>query len=112
MLKSVHIINKNNNINKYKHKNNKIYNKIKLIHKRADNKKINFIMIISIRLPILQTNHHVIMYGYIMSVQYGYLNVILNKKMVQSILKEFKILIKEDLNINVLYVKKLNLVLV
>ena len=47
------------------------------------------------------------MFGCIMSVQYGFLNAILSKKMVQLMSKESKIFKKDDSNINAAYVKEL-----
>ena len=101
--KSVHITSKNSNIpilKKFSLKVNKTKTKIIRTNK-------NFIMITSINLPIHKTSPVAITFGYIMFVQYGFLNVTLSKKMELLMWKEFKILKKNDTNINVLYVKNL-----
>lgn len=72
-------------------------------------RKKSFIMIILTSLPTQMTNLVAIMFGFIMYVRFGFLNVIFRKKMGLSMLKEYKISTKNDTNINVLYVKNLKL---
>ena len=59
---------------------------------------MNHIMTTSLNLHILLKNLFVILYGYTMSALFGYLNATSNKKMLQSISREYKILIKKDSN--------------
>ncbi len=79
--------------------------KINRIKKKKTSK--NFFTTTLTKIHILTTSLFATMFGCIMSVQYGFLNAILSKKMVQLMSKESKIFKKDDSNINAAYVKKL-----
>lgn len=92
-------------------RNNNIFILIKLTtkyYKRSNSKKSkNFTMITLIRRPIHKVNQVAITFGSIMSVQFGCQSVILSKKMVPSMLKEYKTQKKNGTSMNALYVKNL-----
>lgn len=96
--KDVHITNKSKNIFIPK----KLWLKDKMMKIMS-----NFIMITLTRQHILMISLLAIMYGYIMCVQFGFLNAIFSKKMVLLMWEELKTLRKKDTNINALFVKKL-----
>ena len=64
------------------------------------------------RQPIRPISQALIMFGFIMCVQFGCHNAILNKKMGLLMLRECKISKKKDINMNVLYAKNQRLELV
>ena len=86
MLKNVYLTNKNKNI--WAQINLLIKNKNNRITKK---KRMKYTMTISTKILIQIMHQLATLSGFIMFVQFGFLNVILKKKMVLLTSKEFKI---------------------
>ncbi len=107
ILKNVLTINKNKNTFILKKSN--IRKRIMKIMRKASRKKKNCIMIILIRALIHKTNLAAIMSGSTTCARFGFLNAILNRKMVLSMWRVLRTLRRRGTNTNALCVRNLKL---